>query len=121
MYGKMQESGLTEIIPSICTSALWGWCPVFSHPEFPQGSLAHVGGLQLLMTDILCLLTWQEIFHSSSAWGLDGPLQNLLRTGLCCTLLSVPSTRPALCTRAGSARAGSAMVVEEMTVCIPVS
>ena len=24
MHGKMQESGLTEIIPLICTSALWG-------------------------------------------------------------------------------------------------
>ena len=24
MYGKMQASGLTEFIPSICTSAIWG-------------------------------------------------------------------------------------------------
>ena len=31
MYGKMQESGLTEIIPLICTSALWGQYPVLSH------------------------------------------------------------------------------------------
>ena len=38
MYGKMQEPGLTEIIPLICASALWGQYPVFSHPEFPQGS-----------------------------------------------------------------------------------
>ena len=30
------KSGLTEIIPLICTSALWGQDPVFSHPEFPQ-------------------------------------------------------------------------------------
>ena len=29
MYGKMQESGLTEIIPLICTSAIWGQYPVF--------------------------------------------------------------------------------------------
>ena len=29
MYGKMQESELTEIIPLICTSAIWGQCPVF--------------------------------------------------------------------------------------------
>ena len=36
MYGKMQEAGLTEIIPLICTSATWGQHPVFSHPEFPQ-------------------------------------------------------------------------------------
>jgi len=31
MYGKMQESGLTEIIPLMCTSAIWGQNPVFSH------------------------------------------------------------------------------------------
>ena len=35
VYGKIQESGLTEIIPLICTSAIWGQYPVFSHPEFP--------------------------------------------------------------------------------------
>ena len=50
MYGKVQESGLTEIIPFIGTSAIWGQDPVFSHPEFPQGSPAHVGGLQSLTT-----------------------------------------------------------------------
>ena len=38
MYGKMQEFGLTEIIPLIYTSAVWGQYPVFSHPEFPQGA-----------------------------------------------------------------------------------
>ena len=46
----MQESGLTEIIPLICTSAIWGQYPVFSHPGFPQGSLAPLGVLQSLMT-----------------------------------------------------------------------
>ena len=30
MYGKMQESGLTGIVPLIRTSALWGQCPVLS-------------------------------------------------------------------------------------------
>ena len=34
----MQESGLTEIIPLICTSAIWGQYPAFLHPESPQGS-----------------------------------------------------------------------------------
>ena len=29
MYGKMQESGLTEIIPFICISAIWGQHPAF--------------------------------------------------------------------------------------------
>ena len=38
MYGKMQESGLTGIIPLIGTSDIWSLCLVFSHPEFPQGS-----------------------------------------------------------------------------------
>ena len=38
MYGKMQESGLSEIIPLICTSLIWGQYPVFSHPECPQSS-----------------------------------------------------------------------------------
>ena len=38
MYGKMQESGLSEIILGICTSAIWGQFPEVSHLEFPQGS-----------------------------------------------------------------------------------
>ena len=38
MYGKMQESGLPEIIPLIYTSVIWGQYPVFSHPEFPQAA-----------------------------------------------------------------------------------
>ena len=38
MYGKMQESGFAEIIPLIYTSPIWDQYPVFSHPEFPQGS-----------------------------------------------------------------------------------
>ena len=38
MYGKTQESELTEIIHLICTSAIWGQYPVFLHPEFPQAA-----------------------------------------------------------------------------------
>ena len=45
MYGKMEDSGLTEIIPLICTSAIWGLYPVFSHPEFPQGLLSKVAAV----------------------------------------------------------------------------
>ena len=44
----MQESGLTEIIPLICFSALQGQYPVFSHPESPRGVL--LGRLQQLIT-----------------------------------------------------------------------
>ena len=37
-YGKLPESGLPELIPLMCTSALWGRDLVFPRPEFPQGS-----------------------------------------------------------------------------------
>ena len=39
MYGKMQGSGLNEIMPLICTSAVWGQYPGLFHPECPQGWL----------------------------------------------------------------------------------
>ena len=42
LYGMMQESGLIEIIPLICTSAVWGQYPVLSHPESLQGALSGV-------------------------------------------------------------------------------
>ena len=38
LYEKMQECGITEFFPFVCTSALWGQYPVFSHSEFPQDS-----------------------------------------------------------------------------------
>ena len=41
MYGKMQEFGLTEIIPFICISVIWGqYPPAFlkSLPDFPDNS-----------------------------------------------------------------------------------
>ena len=78
----MQESGLTEITPLMCTPALWGQCPVFPHPESPQGAplgvttVAHelmagilnslrahqVGGVVGNGCNILCLLIWQAAF-----------------------------------------------------------
>ena len=39
MYGKTQVSGLTEIIPLMCISAIWVWHPVLSHSEFLQKGL----------------------------------------------------------------------------------
>ena len=36
LFYKIQESGFTEIVPSICTLAIWGQCPAVSHPESPQ-------------------------------------------------------------------------------------
>lgn len=34
---------------------------------------------------------------SQSTWDLGGVLENLLRQGLCCTLLAIPSTWLAVC------------------------
>lgn len=76
MYGKMGESGIMEIIPFICLSAILGQYTVFltspapwgftirngcssiavrsqvffSLPQCPQGSQTHAGGLQSIMT-----------------------------------------------------------------------
>ena len=54
MYGKIQESGLIEIMPLIHCPAMWGQTPVLFISRFPQGSPAHrLWWLQLLMTGIL--------------------------------------------------------------------
>ena len=42
MYGKMEESGLIEIIPLMCILATLGQNALFLHPESPQG--AQLGG-----------------------------------------------------------------------------
>ena len=47
MYGKMQKSGLTEIIPLICTSAILGWY-MLSSSVFIMGS-----GFSLMTTIFL--------------------------------------------------------------------
>ena len=38
MYGKMLESGLTEIVPLVCISAIWGQDTVFLHLGPHQGA-----------------------------------------------------------------------------------
>ena len=57
VYGKILESGLMEIIPLLCTSAIQGQYPDFFHSESPQGMLLGVvavaGGWNML-----CLLVW---------------------------------------------------------------
>ena len=45
----MQESGLMEIIPLICTSVTWGQYLVFSHPVLPLGSFLGVAAVSLLL------------------------------------------------------------------------
>ena len=90
MYEKMQESGLTEVIPLLCTSAVCRQYPVLSHPESPEGgcivrgscSIWLLGGghpVSILSSlkahccwghcmwwldgcNILCLLIWQAVF-----------------------------------------------------------
>ena len=42
VYGKILESGLMEIIPLLCTSAIQGQYPDFFHSESPQGMLLGV-------------------------------------------------------------------------------
>ena len=92
------QSGLSETILLMCTSAIWGKYPVFSLPEFLQGSLTVGSGCSLMaanwqvffpswvlsgltsspsaMTavaddgDSLCLLIWQVLFHLSVFWVL---------------------------------------------------
>lgn len=51
MHGKMQESRLTEVIPLVCTSAIWGENPVLSHSKSPRD--APSGVLQQLT------ISWQ--------------------------------------------------------------
>ena len=46
MYEKMQESGLIETIPLVCTSAVSDQYPVLFPPESPQG--APVGGCDVM-------------------------------------------------------------------------
>ena len=59
-YGKVQESGLSEIIPLIGTSAIWGQHPVFSHPELSGGW----GGLTTGSGYSLMADRWQVFFPS---------------------------------------------------------
>ena len=96
----MQESGLIEIIPLICTLALWGQYPVLSHPESLQGAPSVVAAVTEGLTmgilfpswassgltirvaviwcpdghNIFCLLIWQTVsFHSHMYERWDSP------------------------------------------------
>ena len=82
MHGKMQASGLTEFLPFICTSAVWGQPVSFFtfFPAFPNSSTVTVGGGrgnihwitfqkrsfsfggQKSIMAVSRLLIWQEIF-----------------------------------------------------------
>ena len=70
MSGKMQESGLIEITPLICTLSILGqypehrMLPVFIHLNYPQGALLGVAAVAdgLMVGIVLCLLAWQVTF-----------------------------------------------------------
>ena len=51
MCGKVQESGLTDVIPLICTSAVWGQHPAILTPGLLRGATAGGRGLQRLTVD----------------------------------------------------------------------
>ena len=62
MYGKMQESGLTEIILLIYTSAIWGQCLVFS--SWVSSGLTRGSGCSPVAA------RWQVFFPSGVSSGL---------------------------------------------------
>lgn len=70
MYGKMQDSGLREIISWPRISAIWGQYPALSHPESPQGASLRVAaaakGSPLSRSSIPTGLT----YHPSGLSGL---------------------------------------------------
>lgn len=57
---------LIEIIPLMCTSALWDQCPVFSHPESPQGALLGVVAMVKGLLAAMSFVCWYHRGHSSS-------------------------------------------------------
>ena len=69
----MQASGLTEIIPLICTSALWGQHPVLSSilNALEVHRCGGFSGRWLAGRNTLCLLMWQV---TSTAETKDVPL-----------------------------------------------
>lgn len=59
MNRTMRESGLSEIIPLLCVSAVWGQRPVLSHPKSPQGAqLRAAAGAEGLMAEIILPPSW---------------------------------------------------------------
>ena len=63
MYGKIEESGLTEIIPLICILSIHGQYPTF-YILNPLGCTVGDGCSKrwLGSGSILCLLIWQAFF-----------------------------------------------------------
>ena len=49
----MQESGITEILPLTCLSAIWGQDRVLSHPGLSPGALTEVAAADCQVAGIL--------------------------------------------------------------------
>ena len=49
MYGKIQESGLTEMIALVWTLALWSQYPMFFHPVSPQRAPSEAAAVDCYM------------------------------------------------------------------------
>ena len=89
MYRKMQESGLTEIIPFICTSTIWGQFPV-SRPELPVLKAHHGKWLQS---------RWQVFFSSLSSYRSSLQFLMAVRSLFTVTTGNIPFLRPYLGSR----------------------
>ena len=68
MYGKMEDSGLAEITPLICTSAAWGQWTVLSHPEPPLE--VQLGGCSSSLLDGLVSIPSSLRGHHLSSWSV---------------------------------------------------
>ena len=86
MYAKMQETGLTEIVPFTCISAIWGQpasCDLIFHVLSSSLTVGSGGSLRVTAWQAFfflvslegwnlgwlwhpCLLIWQEILHFSA-------------------------------------------------------
>ena len=64
MYGKMQESGLLDIIPLICILTILGQCPVFSVSWIPLKvhGWAAAAADGLMESNIHCLRNGRQQF-----------------------------------------------------------
>ena len=68
MYGKMQESGFTEIIPLISTLTIEGQYPVFLHHESLQGATLGVTVVAKGLMTKTFFIYWYGKQHSWSTW-----------------------------------------------------
>ena len=68
----MQESGLLESIPLMCTLAIWGQYPVVSHPDSPQGTALGAAAMAegVAARSFVSILSSLRAHHQGSCSGL---------------------------------------------------